>query len=63
MVSIPTSLAVLSSVICVLAYARWRDNEIAMRHSRALSASFSIPLISAAMMFVAALFSAHLVRR
>src|SRR3982751_1727392 len=37
-------LAVLSAVLCGMAYLRWKANEIAMRHSRPLPTSAAIPL-------------------
>lgn len=35
-VGIAGLLCVLAAVLCLLAYTRWRENEIAMRHKRAL---------------------------
>ena len=39
------TLAVLSGALCVAAYRRWRDNEIAMRHNRALPTALAVPLL------------------
>lgn len=33
-VGMAVGLAVLSMLLCAMAYRRWRDNEIAMRHGR-----------------------------
>jgi putative membrane protein len=46
-VALAIALAVLSSVLCTAAYLRWRANEIAMRHRRALPTSVVIPLLAA----------------
>jgi len=62
-VAIATALALLCAVLCGLAYVRWRDNEIAMRHSRALSASVAIPVVSTAMLLVSAVIAAQWVMR
>ena len=39
------AVAVLAAVLSVAAYRHWRDNEIAMRHGRALSATLAVPLL------------------
>lgn len=46
-------LSALAAVLCVLAYLRWRDNEIAMRHSRPLPSTSGIPLTAAGLALVA----------
>jgi putative membrane protein len=46
-VALAIALAVLSSVLCTAAYLRWKANEIAMRHRRALPTSVVIPLLAA----------------
>lgn len=46
-VALALGLAILSSVLCTVAYLRWRANEIAMRHQRALPTSIAIPMLSA----------------
>jgi putative membrane protein len=38
----------------VIAYVRWRANEIAMRHGRRLPSTVAIPLLSAIVLAVAA---------
>lgn len=48
------ALAALASVLCVLAYARWRANEIAMRHEAPLATTAGIPLVAALLCIVAA---------
>jgi putative membrane protein len=40
-------LSLLGALFSVLAYRRWRDNEIAMRHSRGLPATALLPLLAA----------------
>jgi putative membrane protein len=47
-------LAVLAAVLCASAYARWRANEIAMRHARRLPGTMAIPLIAGTILGVAA---------
>jgi putative membrane protein len=47
-------LSVLAAVLCASGYARWRANEIAMRHSRRLPGTMAIPLIAATILGVAA---------
>jgi putative membrane protein len=47
-------LSVISAVLSVIAYVRWRANEIAMRHGRRLPITVAIPLLSAAVLGVAA---------
>src|SRR4030095_935310 len=39
LVALAIGLAALSSVLCAVAYVRWKDNEIAMRHARPLPSS------------------------
>jgi putative membrane protein len=39
-------LAILSSVLCSVAYLRWKANEIAMRHDRPMPATIAIPLLA-----------------
>jgi putative membrane protein len=40
-------LGLLAAALCGLSYLRWRDNEIAMRHSRRLPGTLAIPLVAA----------------
>lgn len=54
LVAVATTLAALSTVLCGMAYARWRANEIAMRHARALPATLAVPLIAVATLLVSA---------
>ena len=46
------SLCLLAAVLCGMAYAHWRDNEIAMRHARPLPHSRLIPLLSASLLLL-----------
>jgi putative membrane protein len=48
------ALSVLASVLCGMAYVRWRANEIAMRHTRRLPGTMTIPLIAATTLGIAA---------
>jgi putative membrane protein len=56
------ALSLLAAVLCVLAYFRWRANEIAMRHSRALPGTLAIPVISASVLAVAAVIAFLILR-
>ena len=47
-------LCALASVLCILAYTRWRANEIAMRHARPLPSTVAIPLLALSSLVVAA---------
>lgn len=48
------TLALLAALISVLAYPRWRANEIAMRHLRTLPGSVVVPVLAAGMTLVCA---------
>jgi putative membrane protein len=54
-VVLAVALGMLAAMICVLAYVRWRANEIAMRHSRPLPGTLAIPLLAAVSLCIAAL--------
>lgn len=43
---IAVALAVLGGGMAILAYLRWKANEIAMRHSRPLASSYSVAALS-----------------
>ncbi len=47
-------LGSLAALLCLLAYVRWRANEIAMRHALPLPGTLAMPLLSAATLCVAA---------
>jgi putative membrane protein len=53
-VSLAIVFGVLAAMLCMLAYMRWRANEIAMRHSRRLPVTVAIPLIATATFGIAA---------
>jgi putative membrane protein len=59
-VAIAVGLTVLSMLLCGMAYLRWRDNEIAMRHARALRGIVSLPLMAAATATLSAAIAASL---
>ena len=52
--AVSVGLAALAGVLSLLAYRRWRNNEIAMRLSRALPHSRVVALLSIAMALVCA---------
>jgi putative membrane protein len=57
------ALSVLAAVLCVMAYARWRANEIAMRHGRRLPSTLAIPLLAACSLGVAGIIALLLLPR
>jgi putative membrane protein len=46
-------LCALATVLCGMAYARWRANEIAMRFARGLPFTLAIPLLAIGCLLVA----------
>jgi putative membrane protein len=44
----------VSAVLCAVAYVRWKDNEIAMRHARPLPSTAAIPFLAASILLVSA---------
>jgi putative membrane protein len=60
-VTLAIVLAVLAAVLAGIAYARWRANEIAMRHGHRLPMTVAVPLISAVVLAVAAVIAVLLV--
>jgi putative membrane protein len=57
-VGLAIGLAALSTVLCGVAYFRWKANEIAMRHDRPLPRAFAIPLLALAAAIVSAIIAA-----
>lgn len=55
------TLALFASALCVVAYIRWKANEIAMRHSQPLPPSIAVPLLAAGTLCVAAVLAVLLV--
>lgn len=47
------ALAAFASVLCGVAYVRWKANEIAIRHSQPLPPSIALPLLAAGTLCVA----------
>ena len=62
-VSLAIALSLLAALLCTMAYARWRANEIAMRHARKLPGTMAIPLISVSILGVAAVLAMLLIRQ
>jgi putative membrane protein len=60
-VGIAVGLTVLATLLCALAYTRWRANEIAMRHGRPLPTTRGIPLAAGVLCIAAAALGAVLV--
>ena len=59
-VGLALGLAVLSSVLCAIAYVRWKANEIAMRHDQPLPATIAVPLLALSAAIVAVVIAAVL---
>ena len=55
-------LSTLAAVLCLLAYVRWRANEIAMRHARALPGTLAIPLLAVVLCVVGAVIAFLILR-
>jgi putative membrane protein len=55
-------LCAVAALLSLLAYFRWRDNEIAMRHSRPLPGTIAIPLLAAVLCAVAAVIAFLILR-
>ncbi len=47
-------LSLLAALLCLMAYVRWRANEIAMRHARRLPGTMAMPLLAATTLAIAA---------
>lgn len=62
-VALAVGLAVAAALLALLAYVRWRANEIAMRHSRPLPTSIAIPVMSIAALLISAAIVALLIPR
>lgn len=60
-VTLAVGLGVLATVLCAMAYVRWRANEIAMRHAQRLPGTMAIPLLSAATLGIAAVIALLLI--
>lgn len=57
------ALSLLAALLCAMAYARWRANEIAMRHARRLPGTMSTPVLAASLFCVAAIIAFLLFRQ
>ena len=63
LVGLAIGLATLAAVLSGSAYARWRANEIAMRHRRPLPGTIAIPLLAATSLAVCAVIALLLLTR
>jgi putative membrane protein len=61
--SLAIALSLLAALLCAMAYARWRGNEIAMRHARKLPGTMAIPLITVSILGVATVVAILLFRQ
>jgi putative membrane protein len=57
------ALSTIAALLCAMAYARWRANEIAMRHARRLPGTMAIPVIAASILGVTAIIAFLLLRQ
>jgi putative membrane protein len=57
-IGLAIGLAALSTVLCGVAYFRWKANEIAMRHDRPLPSTIAIPLLTLAAAIVSGIIAA-----
>ena len=57
-VGLAIGLAVLSSLLCTVAYVRWKANEIAMRHAQPLPGTIAIPLLAASAALISGIIAA-----
>lgn len=53
--STAVAMCVLAALVCVMAYWRWRANEIAMRHKRRLPPTMALAALAAGLFTAAAL--------
>ena len=61
LVAVAVGLALVSAALAGAAYTRWKNNEIAMRHSRPLPPSLGIPVLSGAIVLLAIALTALLI--
>ena len=54
LVVVAVGLGAVSTVLSVIAYTRWRANEIAMRHGRPLPYGWALPVLAATSLATAA---------
>lgn len=54
LVVVAVGLGVVSTALSVIAYTRWRANEIAMRHGRPLAYGWALPVLAATSLVAAA---------
>jgi len=57
------ALSTIAALLCAMAYARWRANEIAMRHARRLPGTLAIPVIAGSIFAVTAIIAFLLLRQ
>lgn len=61
LVIVAVGLGVVSTALSVIAYTRWRANEIAMRHGRPLPYGWALPVLAATSMAIAAVLTIVLI--
>jgi len=62
-IALSIGLSLLATLLCGIAYARWRANEIAMRHGRRLPGTLAIPFLAGGALLVSAFIAALLLRQ
>jgi putative membrane protein len=61
LVVVAVGLGAVSTVLSVIAYTRWRSNEIAMRHGRPLPYGWALPVLAATSLATAAVLTVVLI--
>lgn len=61
MTVIAVGLGVVSTVLSLIAYTRWRANEVAMRHGRPLPYGWALPVLAATSLVTAAVLTVVLI--
>ncbi|GAA4052106.1 hypothetical protein GCM10022282_11340 [Agromyces indicus] len=61
LVIVAVGLGLVSTALSVVAYTRWRANEIAMRHGRPLPYGWALPVLTATSLLTAAVLTVVLI--
>jgi putative membrane protein len=61
LVVVAVALGIVSTLLSVVAYTRWRANEIAMRHGRPLRYGWALPVLAATSLATAAVLTVVLI--
>jgi putative membrane protein len=61
-IALSIGLGLLATLLCGMSYARWRANEIAMRHGRRLPGTLAIPVLAGGTLLVSTAIAVLLVQ-